>query len=152
VNQVYFCYIMKLRQPCYYCQLFLDPEFTCVTWPTNISLISPQIARELYLPPMAWGPPQQPFFNQLFYYTPVRPTFLIGIGGDTLGAAVATPPIFTKILLGYPNTCISGIDYWGTGGDALSFQPPQMEVSHSLLLLLRCHTIRAVVAISVPTN
>ena len=90
--------------------------------------------------------------NQLFYYTPVGPTFHMGIGGDILGTAIATPPIFTKILLGYPNTYMLGIDYWGTGGDALSFQPPQMQVSHSLLLLLRCHTIRAVVAISVPTN
>jgi len=60
----------------------------------------------------------------------------MGIGGDILGTSVATPPIFTKILLGYPNTYILGIDYWATGGDALSFQPPQMEVSHSLLFLL----------------
>jgi len=35
------------------------------------------------------------------------------------GTAAATPPIFTKIILGYPNTYIFGIDYWGTGGDAL---------------------------------
>ena len=75
-------------------------------------------------------------FQPTFYYTPVRPTFVMGIGGDTLDASVPSPPIFTKILLGYPNTYILGIDYWGTGGDALSFQPPQMEVSHSLLFLL----------------
>ena len=33
--------------------------------------------------------------------------------------AVATLPIFTKIILGYPNTYILGIDYWKTGGDTL---------------------------------
>jgi hypothetical protein len=31
------------------------------------------------------------------------------------GTAATTPPILAKIILGYPNTCISGKDYWGFG-------------------------------------
>jgi hypothetical protein len=50
---------------------------------TNISLISPQRNEEIPLP-IPWGPSQLSLFSHIFSYTPVRPTFYMGIEGDIL--------------------------------------------------------------------
>jgi hypothetical protein len=61
-------------------------------------------------------------FNHLFSYTPIGPTFHTGIGEIYWSTVAATPPILRKIILGYPNTYILGIDYCESGGDTLRSQ------------------------------
>ena len=47
-------------------------------------------------PPIPWGPSQLSFFSHIFSYTPVKPTFHMGIGEDILWYCYSISPNKSK--------------------------------------------------------
>ena len=90
-------------------------------WLSPIFPSSPLKERGDTTPPIPWGPSQLPLFSYIFSYTPVGPTFYMGIGGDILGYwCNISHNKSRKVVLDYPNTILLGELYWGTAGDARS--------------------------------
>ena len=81
---------------------FLLQQFSNISpffwWPPIFSSSSLK-ERERYNCPNIMGPSQLPFFNHIFSYTSVQPTFHMDIRGDILGYSYCS----ISFILGYPD-------------------------------------------------
>lgn len=86
---------------------------------TNISLISPQVKGQLYLPQYHGAHPNY-HFSAIFPLTLLQDSPSTWVLGEIYWVpAAATPPILTETILGLPQYIHIGDRLLGTAGDAL---------------------------------